>query len=199
MDGALLDCLDCLRDPRRHVVRVHGRGWVDQKLKRGGQALVRARRLAERFDDTRTVHTHTVYTHTRCTHTHTRGLHTHARCTHTHTRGLHTHAPPLASPPPPPLTFSPRRTVCDSSSQAQARHGDRACVQMRGSSRDDARFVETPYYHGGQPGCGGNGKPVYMSQRVDTDVGVAPYAPTLPKGCHPPEGCLPFLNAAFPS
>ena len=31
------------------------------------------------------------------------------------------------------------------------------------------------YYSGGRPGCGGNGKPVYMSQRVDEDVGVAPY------------------------
>ena len=46
---------------------------------------------------------------------------------------------------------------------------------MRGSSRDDARYVETTYYAGGRPGCGGNGKPVYVSQKIDDDVGVSPY------------------------
>ena len=66
-------------------------------------------------------------------------------------------------------------TVKQCSASVQQRHGDRACVQMRGSSRDDARYVETTYYAGGRPGCGGNGKPVYVSQKIDDDVGVSPY------------------------
>jgi len=48
---------------------------------------------------------------------------------------------------------------------------------MRGSSRDDAKYVQTTYTDGvsGDDGCEGNGKPVYVSTRVDEEEGVAPY------------------------
>ena len=49
----------------------------------------------------------------------------------------------------------------------------KACVQLQGSTRDDAKYVETT--RSLQAGCGGNGKPVYVSQRIDAEEGVAPY------------------------
>ena len=53
----------------------------------------------------------------------------------------------------------------------------RPCVSMRGSSRDDAKYVQTTYTDGasGDDGCEGNGKPVYVSTRIDDEEGVAPY------------------------
>ena len=45
-----------------------------------------------------------------------------------------------------------------------------------GSSRDDAKYVETSHRETGRPsGCNGNGKPVYVSQRTDDEEGEKPY------------------------
>ena len=75
-------------------------------------------------------------------------------------------------------------TVRPCGASSRQKYGGRACVSMRGSTRDDARYVETPYYSPAgpaglatlsRPGCGGNGKPVYVSQRIDDDLGIAPY------------------------
>ena len=58
----------------------------------------------------------------------------------------------------------------------RAHQSGRACVQLGGSSRDDAKYVETSHREAGRPaGCNGNGKPVYVSQRTDDEEGVKPY------------------------
>ena len=93
---------------------------------------------------------------------------------------------PLPSPPPP---LPPPTAAADARASASqvALHpcsrrdrggsSTRPCVSMRGSSRDDAKYVQTTYTDGasGDDGCEGNGKPVYVSTRVDEEEGVAPY------------------------
>ena len=51
------------------------------------------------------------------------------------------------------------------------------CVEVKGSSRDDAMYLQAPYLdaHSARPGCFGNGKPVYVSDKTDDEEGVAPY------------------------
>ena len=51
-----------------------------------------------------------------------------------------------------------------------------SCVQILGSSRDDAQYMQTNYFDSERRvGCNGNGKPVYLSVKVDEEEGVAPY------------------------
>ncbi|KAL1528062.1 hypothetical protein AB1Y20_009428 [Prymnesium parvum] len=51
-----------------------------------------------------------------------------------------------------------------------------SCVQISGSSRDDAQYMQMQYFDSERrPGCNGNGKPVYLSVKVDEEEGVAPY------------------------
>ena len=97
--------------------------------------------------------------------------------------------PPLLPLPSPPPALPPPTAAADARASASqvALHpcsrrdrggsSTRPCVSMRGSSRDDAKYVQTTYTDGasGDDGCEGNGKPVYVSTRVDEEEGVAPY------------------------
>ena len=92
--------------------------------------------------------------------------------------------PPFPSPalPPPTAAADARASASQVALHPCSRRdrggsSTRPCVSMRGSSRDDAKYVQTTYTDGasGDDGCEGNGKPVYVSTRVDEEEGVAPY------------------------
>mmetsp|Transcript_72915 Transcript_72915/g.200134 ORF Transcript_72915/g.200134 Transcript_72915/m.200134 type:complete len:156 (+) Transcript_72915:2-469(+) len=72
-----------------------------------------------------------------------------------------------------------RVSPCSGGASSAARESN--CVQISGSSRDDAQYMQTPYVDVDyvdverRAGCNGNGKPVYLSTKVDEEEGVAPY------------------------